>query len=63
MAYKFNGGQGAVVCDQCRKIIDRDISYHEYLRVYNTNNPDGDFCIRCKRPEVFKNGNEAYKLK
>ena len=63
MAYKFNGGQGAVICDKCRLMIDRDISYQEYLQVYNTNNNGGDFCTRCKRPEDFKNGKEFYKLK
>lgn len=43
--FKFNGGDGAVVCDRCRVIIDSGLSYKEYEECYN--GPRGDFCPSC----------------
>ena len=46
MAYKYNGGIGAVICDGCRVMIDMEISDYDYRIIYK--NKDGDFCWRCK---------------
>lgn len=55
MAYKFNGGYGAVICDApgCGKMIDSNISYQEYEETWEKQGDDGDFCMLCrigKRP-------------
>ena len=46
MSFKYNSGRGAVICDICKVIIDEDLSYEEYQRVYE-NNDTGDLCWRC----------------
>jgi len=53
--YRYNGGKGAVFCDNCHKLIDINLSYTTYQRVYGKNGDDGDICTRCKRPEAYKN--------
>jgi len=47
--YKFNGGRGAVICDQCKKMIDADISYKEYEECYEKINSAGDYCLACSK--------------
>jgi len=49
MAYRFNGGRGAVTCDACRVIIDTDLSHKEYEESYNgkLSGHEGDFCLEC----------------
>jgi len=47
MAYKFNSGYGAVICDQCKVIIDEDLGYVEYEDAYGNSAHDGDFCWMC----------------
>lgn len=48
MAYKFNSGDGAVICDHCRKIIDSGISYREYENTWSKHGDDGDICMLCR---------------
>jgi len=45
MSYKFNDGNGAVICDTCRIMIDENLSYSEYEETYGTK---GDICWKCK---------------
>ena len=45
--YKFNNGRGAVICDNCRIMIDRDISLEEYEEIYSKTGNKGDFCHNC----------------
>jgi hypothetical protein len=52
MAYKFNNSLGAVICDNCRIIIDADIPYKEYETIYKNSNPNGDYCWRCKKSKL-----------
>lgn len=59
MAYKFNGGQGAVICDQCRKMIDANLSYREYEETWGKHGDDGDFCLYCKGVLVVDSGKEV----
>lgn len=40
MAFKFNGGMGAVICDSCRIIIDDNLSWDHYKETYGDNTPD-----------------------
>lgn len=48
--YRFNNGRGAVLCRQCRVIIDTDISYDEALAAY-----DGeDLCRECTKKNAAK---------
>jgi len=56
MAYKFNDGDGAVICDVCRTMIDEDLSYAEYAEIYGDK---GDICWGCKK----KKANQAKRLK
>lgn len=49
MAYKFNNGCGAVVCDHCGLIIDANISLKDYEEIYETPNPTGVYCWRCNK--------------
>ena len=44
MAFKFNGGRGAVICDVCRRMIDADLTLLEYVKIYENNGFDGDYC-------------------
>lgn len=48
MAYKFNSGLGGVICDNCRVLIDSDLSFKTYEEVYGKDGNNGDFCWRCK---------------
>jgi len=48
MAYKFNGGKGAVICDICHVIIDANLSYGDYEEIYENDGNDGDYCWKCK---------------
>jgi len=43
--FKFNGGDGAVVCDKCRTIIDSGLSYKEYEESYGIQKCD--LCTNC----------------
>lgn len=52
MAYKFNNGRGGVICDQCKILIDQDISLKEYEATYGISGDDGDFCMKCKTGKV-----------
>lgn len=69
MAYKFNGGNGAITCDNCSTIIKTNISPKEY----NNISTGVDLCDKCKLIEVdnfelisnfieFNNKNEFYFL-
>lgn len=49
MAYKFNSGRGGVICDNCRILIDSDLSLKTYEEVYGKDGNNGDFCWRCKK--------------
>jgi DNA-directed RNA polymerase subunit RPC12/RpoP len=46
--YRFNNGRGAVVCDQCWKTIDEDISYDEYKELY-LKKSDIYICPKCQK--------------
>lgn len=48
MMYKFNGGRGAVICDQCKVMIDEGLGLKEYEEIYGKSGHDGDFCPLCK---------------
>ena len=48
--YKFNNGRGAVLCRQCRVIIDEHISHAEALEAYEGN----DLCIECEKKNSAK---------
>ena len=48
---KFNGGLGAVICDDCRRIFDTGIGVEEYDNIYGSGN---DYCYKC-RPEDYTN--------
>ena len=51
MAYRFNGGKGAVTCNECNVIFDDELSYEEYKETYG----DGpDYCWRHKDKKVKK---------
>lgn len=45
MAYRFNGGLGAVTCDICNTMIDADLSYDEYKNEWSSGHDD--LCIDC----------------
>ena len=42
--YKFNAGEGAVLCRKCRVIIAEHISYVEAVKIYRGR----DLCDNCK---------------
>ena len=44
MAFKFNNGNGAIVCDHCSTIIKVNISLEEYNQISN----GVDICDKCK---------------
>ena len=48
MAYRFNGGRGAVTCDECDIIIDSDLSFQEYKENYGKSEPKTDYCWKCR---------------
>lgn len=48
MSYKFNSGDGAVICDQCKVIIDAGLSLKDYEDIYECDGNDGDFCWKCQ---------------
>lgn len=56
MAYKFNGGYGAIICDHCRIIFDAGISFREYEDIYGKDGSDGDYCWKCKSGFKEKGG-------
>lgn len=41
--YKFNGGNGAVVCDGCSVIMEQNIPFDRYRKEHS----GYDFCERC----------------
>jgi len=45
MAYRFDGGEGAVTCDKCNVIFDGRISFQEYVEAYGTG---PDYCWKHK---------------
>jgi hypothetical protein len=47
MAYRFNSGMGGVTCDMCNILIDANLSYAEYEKIYEQNGHDGEFCWKC----------------
>lgn len=49
MAYRFNGGKGAVTCDVCNVVIDEYLSPEDYKACYNgaMSGHEGDFCMGC----------------
>lgn len=51
MAYKFNDGDGAVICDSCRIMMDEDLSYAEYAETYGEK---GDICWKCQNKKMNK---------
>ena len=57
--YKFNGGYGAVICDQCRVMLDAGLSLKEYEESYGKSGDDGDFCPMCKNGLKRKKKNAA----
>ena len=56
MAYKFNGGRGAVICDKCNTMFDAGISWYEYLQIYVHMNDD-DICWKCQPQNKNKKPN------
>ena len=69
MAYKFNGGNGAIVCDSCSTIIKTNVTPAEYSKISN----GVDICDKCRIEEVdnfdliadameFNNRDEFYFL-
>lgn len=46
--YKFNNGRGAVICDNCRVIMDQNISLKDYESLRTKFNFELDECWRCK---------------
>lgn len=63
MAYKFNGGRGAVVCDNCGIIFDANIGYMDYIDIYEKEGESGVFCWRCKTGYKQPKGEHDYKCK
>lgn len=51
MAYKFNDGDGAVICGICKVMIDEGLSYDDYIETYGEK---GDICWECKRNKIEK---------
>lgn len=43
MSYKFNGGNGAILCDGCHTIIQSNISLSDYRKQHT----GYDFCDKC----------------
>lgn len=41
--YKFNGGNGAVVCDGCSVIMEQNIPFDRYRKEHS----GYDFCEQC----------------
>ena len=41
--YKFNGGNGAVVCDGCSIIMEQNIPFEKYRKEHS----GYDFCEQC----------------
>lgn len=41
--YKFNGGNGAVVCDGCSVIMEQNIPFDKYRKEHS----GYDFCEQC----------------
>ena len=46
--FKFNNGNGAVICDKCRIILKENLSYTYYLRKWR-NFSKKDYCFKCKK--------------
>lgn len=47
MAYKFNGGYGAVICDNCRVIMTDGLSHEQYEKIreqLGLSEKQNDFC-------------------
>ena len=44
MAFRWNGGYGAVTCEGCDVIVDEGLSHDEYERDY----VEPVYCERCK---------------
>jgi len=57
MAYRFNGGKGAVTCDHCNIIIDEDLSHDEYMECYGGQKKD--WCAKCFHPVNRKKPQEV----
>lgn len=51
MAYKFNSGHGAVICDKCNIIIDAGLSYNDYVENYKAKK---NICWKCKNMKNTK---------
>jgi len=51
MAYRFDGGYGAVTCDECNVIFDAHISHDEYLESYGEG---PDYCWKHKNRKLKK---------
>jgi hypothetical protein len=50
--FKYNNGNGAVICEKCRVIIDSHLSYSDYLEYYDPKKKD--ICVNCKEKEEKK---------
>ena len=54
--YKFNNGEGAVICNKCKVIIDSGLSYDEYKEYYG--GIEEDFCWKCVKGKKKKKREE-----
>ncbi len=47
MTYKFNNGNGAILCDICRIIVAENLSWEEYKEANKTLGHLVDVCSEC----------------
>jgi hypothetical protein len=61
--YKYNNGNGAVICNKCRILIDVNLSHGEYLENYGISGEDVCWrCIEMMNKEKVKNDNTKCKI-
>lgn len=51
MAYRFDGGRGAITCDECNVIFDAYLSPKEATEIYG---PEPHYCWKHKDKKVKK---------
>ena len=57
--FKFNGGNGAIICDCCRIIMKENISQNDWPEKDPDGVPYADICDECFYPNIGLN-NENY---
>jgi hypothetical protein len=50
LIFKFNGGVGAVLCNNCRVIVDSHLNPMEAQEAY----PQGVICLPCQKKGIKK---------